>query len=144
MDLLAGELVFCRAEFAGDGDAAIGLAHLGDIGVGKALEEAVDALARAAAAGGDFERRRHAHALFVKQPQQQALRRQGRIDQLVRLDGCRQRRNTPPVLVVIAVEPRIALLGRLVGTRIRPLPAHAERSSRQPASASRHRRRCRR
>ena len=50
--------------------------------------------------------------------EQQALRRQSRVRQLMGFDRCGKCRHAHPILVVRTVEPRVALLGRLVQARI--------------------------
>src|SRR5581483_12117809 len=95
------EAVLARAELAGHGDAAVGLAQLVELLGLEALQIGVDALARAAALGGERRRRRHPHALLVEQPVEQPLGREHRVEQLVVLHRGGEVTGAVPVLLVV-------------------------------------------
>src|SRR5262249_23891009 len=113
-DVAAGEAIFARAELAGDGDPTIRFAHALELSGGELAQVGVDALARAAAHGGEAGRGRYDHALFVKQPVEQALRRKHGIEQLVILHGRSEVAGAVPVFLVVILAP-----GRVVALAAR-------------------------
>src|SRR5690606_9341728 len=109
-DLLGLEAVLGVAELARDGDRTISLAHVLQFLGAEASEQLADPIAGAAAALLETDSGKRTHALVGEEPVEQSLWRQGRIEQLVILDGLGQNARTGPALVVLAQQHLLVLV----------------------------------
>ena len=93
------EAVAAVAELAGDPHLAVDH-HVLQIFAGEAPQQLFHALARSAAIGLEIDRSIGAHLLLVKQPVEQPVWRQQRIEQLVILDGLGKRAGPHPIFLL--------------------------------------------